>query len=250
MDTANLAPTSDLITILTGLGTQASYIRITLSKMKQSGQITSPKRGYYQLAADDHTYLQALEEKVGEINQTDFPLTLFLTSFEANQATQRQQTTTLLKRLGFGAMGNGTYLAIGDRRSVANTIDASHVHALLTTTLTPAITVTDLNQWWDLAAVKVALRNLEQQLNEIFPSLTISLTDNLALLHQYLQLIDLAGSYYVIDPMLPKKLVGDDWLGYRVLRRLIQLGHNIVAQADPKGPYAAYFDFDLLTRKF
>ncbi|HIW71089.1 MAG TPA: hypothetical protein H9875_00535 [Candidatus Levilactobacillus faecigallinarum] len=245
------APAKDLILILTGIGYQESYIRITLSQMKRRGELITPQRGDYQLTTQDQTYVTELEKKVKSINADQVMYTLVLTGFHADHAVVRQQTANLLHRLGFGNMGNGVYVGIGDKRSVREALtldDQDSVKVVLTSAITPTPTAEEISQWWDLERVTEQIQALAHQLDQLMGQGDLATFDNLTLLQRYLQLIDLVGAYYASDPMLPKVLVGSDWLGYWVLRRMLTYGQQIVASVDKTGPFHDYFDFGVLTR--
>lgn len=248
LNIAKSATAHDLITILTTMGYQENYVRISLSKMKRNHELTTPVRGEYQLAQIDQHYLLELEKKIATINATDFVYTLILTSFEQDQANLRQQSVRTLKNLGFGGMGNGVYLGIGDKRSALTALNSNdNFKTLMTDKISPALTTNEVSEWWDLKIVKDSIAKINQQFQEIKLSNTRS-NDNLTLLHSYLKLINLVSEYYANDPMLPKILVGSDWQGYKLLKQMVLFGKELVASANINEKYHQFFDFDILTR--
>lgn len=248
LNVSKSASARDLITILTTMGYQENYIRITLSKMKRNHELTTPTRGEYQLAQVDQNYLLELEKKIATINATDFVYTLILTSFEKNEVSLRQQSVRTLKNLGFGGMGNGVYLGIGDKRSALTALNQkNNFKTLITDKISPKLTTQEVQEWWDLKVVKESISKISQQFQTLNSS-SLYLSDNLSLLHTYLKLINLVSEYYANDPMLPKILIGSDWQGYTLLKQMILFGKELVESADTDGKYHQFFDFDLLKR--
>lgn len=241
---------STLVTILSTMGYQENYIRISLSRMKAAGELLTPERGVYQLAATDKTYLSELEKKVNVINVNQFQYTLIITAFDAQRMKSRQSVMILLKKLGFGAMGNGVYIGIGDKRSTLKALRdyPGHYKAVLTDALTPTMTRVEIENWWDMGSVETAVKRIATDFQNVTSVQALPAMNNLALLHQYLKLIDLVGDYYAVDPMLPKRLIGQEWLGYHLLKQLIVYGQKIVVAADSTAEYQQFFDFGILKR--
>lgn len=241
---------STLVTILSSMGYQENYIRIILSRMKAADELITPERGVYQLAATDATYLSELEKKVADINSQQFQYTLMITAFDAKNVKSRQPVMTLLKNLGFGAMGNGVYIGVGDKRSALNTLTnyPGNYKTVLTDEVSPPITNVEIQNWWGIASVETKIKKIMTDFQVMTNDETLPATSNLHLLHQYLRLIDLVGNYYAVDPMLPKLLVGQEWLGYRLLKQFIVYAKEIVATADASADYHQFFDFGVLKR--
>ncbi|GEK28755.1 PaaX family transcriptional regulator C-terminal domain-containing protein [Furfurilactobacillus siliginis] len=243
--------TQTLIEILQGLDQQPSYVRTNLAQLKKQGLITAVARGQYAVTKTATAYLQGLETKVAMIQATTFPYTLLTTLFTAIETTQRTRFNVLMNTLGFGKLENGSFIIPGDRRAdLAKPLQdyQANYRMYLVTEMTPVFSATDVARAWGLTTVAAQLATLVDQFTTWNEQRIATTSDNLTLLRQYLQLIDFVGAYYVLDPMLPKVLLTDDWVGYQLLRAMIQAGVAIVSASKAEEPYYDYFDHELLKR--
>lgn len=225
-------------------------VRITLSRMKSTREIIAPQRGIYKLEKFDQTYLSELEKKVSVINVSEFKYTLIITAFDSSNIKSRQRVVNLLRNLGFGALGNGVYVGIGDKRSALTALSnySGSFKTLLTDALEPCLTPSEVIQCWNLDAVQEQISYLANRFTKIKNGINLNSLDNLELLHQYLRLINLVGEYYAIDPMLPKKLIGANWAGYKLLLSFINYGKDIVKRVNSEADYNQFFDYEILNR--
>ncbi|GEP20019.1 PaaX family transcriptional regulator C-terminal domain-containing protein [Pediococcus argentinicus] len=221
-----------------------------LTELKRNGLIKNPQRGIYEMTKDGVTDIDSLEEKVVEINSINFTYTLVTTSFSGNGSFLRQQIRAHLLRLGFGAMENGTYLAIGNRTEQLQLLLQDHpdlIRVFNVTEINPTLNRDSVNDIWGLDSISTKLSEMDKNFETNFKQTNLSQLTNLELLHQYLTLIDQVSEYYTTDPMLPKQLIGSDWIGYKLLRSYIQYGINIIKSVNQDEELSQFFDYQVIT---
>jgi phenylacetic acid degradation operon negative regulatory protein len=198
------------------------YIRNTLSKMKKDGHIASPKRSAYAITSLGLNCLRSLNYKPLKYNQ-DWDNTWYIVVFEIpeRQRNIRDSFRADLVRLGFGKLYNAVYISpwnygteiseIARHYGILKQITMLH-GACLINTLTPD----EARAIWNLDTIAAVYRDKLRWFNEEFLPAAQALSEDTNPLDwfiHYLNLGDHLCELSIIDPVLPKKLLPNEWPG-------------------------------------
>ena len=252
---AGSAKTSDLITVLSTIGTTESYVRINLANLKRDNYIEQPKRGTYQGSEMAITYINELTNKFERNRKKgDTSFTLVTTQFtDANRQT-RNHVRQYLNKIGFGQMQNGIYIAPYNRLADIEYLVSEYkldenMQAYLVGETYPRITPAVADDVWNLTEVNQEIKKIQKWQEEFLIPKVQNATTNLELLACYLELIDAVSEIYVLDPMLPENLLNSAWVGTQTLIDLVKTGITIVSKVDSKKEFTQFFDYSILKYK-
>ncbi|KRK34681.1 PaaX family transcriptional regulator C-terminal domain-containing protein [Loigolactobacillus bifermentans] len=223
-------------------------IRNNLSALKNDGQITNIRRGWYAITAAGRQHLADINQKYLHYHAVfagDWWVVLL--RIPETQRKAKVALKTALSDYGFAAYQSNIYvspwpygdeiLAVAQAAGVAASVKVTSAR-FEKTPITPA----EAYELWHLSDLaRMYRRELDwlRQKQPVLANLLIAQDDN-ALLQLYLDVGNHLNQMFLQDPVLPKRLLPRQWIGEQTLQAFIQAYDQI----------AAGFPTDSLNHKF
>jgi phenylacetic acid degradation operon negative regulatory protein len=213
---------SDLVTLLTTLGVEASTTRVTLSRLKQEGWFVTRRVGRETIYALSSELLAVLEDGRARIFQPyasewDGTWTQVVFQLDESDRSVRDQAKKRLAWLGFGPLTTSTWMSPGDRRLEAQRLRQEFSSATIDVLIARSEGVDEdrllAERCWDLTALNDDY--------EVFIAEHTALLDSIrdltgpAALAARTELVSNYRHFPFRDPSLPVALRPANWGGAR-----------------------------------
>ncbi|MGO4106465.1 PaaX family transcriptional regulator C-terminal domain-containing protein [Paenibacillus sp. YAF4_2] len=245
---ADQLQSQELIRIYEKRGYSAPYIRNGLSKLKKEHYVDTPSRSTYSITEAGRMYIRSINRKPGLYSAAwDGTWHLVLISFPESERKRRDQLRADLLQTGLGLLYSGVYVSPWPYRE--EVIELIHKHqaeqyvSVFSGKMEHGeITTNQAEEIWPLSDItriyEEKLRWYEEQFE---PLLTSSLNDQpLELFILFLILGETINELYLIDPMLPSKLLPANWRAREILKRLTDCLNKIIEAIPSDSDYARF----------
>jgi phenylacetic acid degradation operon negative regulatory protein len=213
---------SDLVTLLTTLGVEASTTRVTLSRLKQEGWFVTRRVGRETIYALSSELLAVLEDGRARIFQPyasawDGTWTQVVFQLDESDRSVRDQAKKRLAWLGFGPLTTSTWLSPGDRRLEGQHLRREFSSATIDVLIARSEGVDEdrrlAERCWDLAALNNDYEAFIAEHTALLDSIR-DLTGPAALAART-ELVSTYRHFPFRDPSLPVALRPANWGGAR-----------------------------------
>jgi phenylacetic acid degradation operon negative regulatory protein len=217
-----------LIALLEPLGLSSGAVRTVLSRMSRKGWFDTQRRGrwsFYELTARGRRLLEEGEARIYDPPRPEpWPggWTLLAYSIPEERRHLRDGLRSRLSWLGFGSLGNGLWISPHEVeeevRDVAATLDVTD-HLEVFRALHVGFSDLDrlVGQCWDLPEINASygdfIAGRRPELQRCRQGLAVgSLTEEECFVRRF-DLIHEYREFFLVDPLLPRSLLPDDWRG-------------------------------------
>ena len=205
-------------------GYSKQYIRNVLFTLKKNGLVYSPTRSIYSITEEGSSLIQSIRQKpLLYDKEWDSNWHVVMFEFTSNERKQRDQLRTYLLQLGFGLLYNSVYISPWDhQKQVLEFIELNKITnkvtyfcgEIMSNPLTPLDTLNiwpiehlmaEYEKYWDWFEneFKAAIKPVNQKTEE-------------ELFINHLLLGEKLSEIMLIDPMLPKNLLPENWNGHKI----------------------------------
>jgi phenylacetic acid degradation operon negative regulatory protein len=215
----------ELIQIYEARNYSPQHIRNTLSQLKKAGYVESPGRSTYSITASGRLWLKITNNKPLKSHQTwDNSWYIVMLEIPESRRKIRDLFRSDLFRLGFGLLYSSVYITPWDYTAEVNHLAASYqIEDKITIVKANIIAnqITPDKAWdiWHLDTVNGLYRQHKVWLTEeLMPAFDALPKDSspLDIFALFLNLGEHNSELLLADPMLPKAILPNDWLGETV----------------------------------
>ncbi|WP_027415974.1 PaaX family transcriptional regulator C-terminal domain-containing protein [Aneurinibacillus terranovensis] len=237
----------ELVKIYKARGYSSQYIRNTLSQLKKGGYVSSPARSSYSITEQGRSFVQSINRKPSQY-QTTWDKTWYIVMVEIPEGDRkkRDQFRNDLLQQGFGPLYKGVYISPWDysRRIIELAKHyqiQKHVTLVKGVLLHNEVTPEKAAEIWHLDQIKqIYVEKWNYFKKQFLPDIEqklMNVPDPLDIFLHFLQLGEIITELSLRDPMLPKELLPNNWIGDKTISELWNYNTYLTSLIPPNSYY-------------
>jgi phenylacetic acid degradation operon negative regulatory protein len=240
----------ELIRIYESRGYASISIRNSLSRLKKEGYVTAPSRSVYRITDAGRGFIRSINGKPRHYDESwDGKWVVVMIGVSEEERKKRDRFRTEMLQFGFGLLYNGVYISPWDHREdISGCVEKLGLTDKVTFFHGAAdpghITPEKSRAIWQLDKVAQLYQQkwmwYEGEFKKAMRTTVNGDREPLELFLLYLQLGEAVSDLFLVDPMLPKELLPDDWTAKHKLKHMLD-DHALLARLIPENSIYARF---------